>query len=56
MKSPKRAISLPRWSPPNQVAELRREGVNAFHFYTLNRADLVYAICRTLDLGLAAAA
>jgi methylenetetrahydrofolate reductase (NADPH) len=40
----------------NQVTELRREGVNAFHFYTLNRADLVYAICRTLDLGLAAAA
>ena len=40
----------------NQVTELRREGVNSFHFYTLNRADLVYAICRTLDLGLAAAA
>jgi methylenetetrahydrofolate reductase (NADPH) len=40
----------------NQVAELQREGVNAFHFYTLNRADLVYAICRTLGLGLDAAA
>ena len=35
-----------------QVDTLRREGVNAFHFYTLNRADLVYAICRVLGLGL----
>lgn len=33
-----------------QVAALRREGVRHFHFYTLNRADLVYAICRVLDL------
>ena len=36
-----------------QVAALRREGVKHFHFYTLNRADLVYAICRVLDLGAA---
>jgi len=35
-----------------QVDTLRREGVNSFHFYTLNRADLVYAICRVLGLGL----
>jgi methylenetetrahydrofolate reductase (NADPH) len=34
-----------------QVDTLRREGVSAFHFYTLNRADLVYAICRVLGLG-----
>jgi methylenetetrahydrofolate reductase (NADPH) len=34
-----------------QVAALRREGVSSFHFYTLNRADLVYAICRVLGLG-----
>jgi len=34
-----------------QVAALRREGVKHFHFYTLNRADLVYAICRVLDLN-----
>jgi methylenetetrahydrofolate reductase (NADPH) len=34
-----------------QVDALRREGVNAFHFYTLNRAELVYAICRMLGLG-----
>ncbi len=33
-----------------QVAALRREGVRHFHFYTLNRSDLVYAICRVLDL------
>ncbi|HEX7800190.1 MAG TPA: hypothetical protein VF402_07555, partial [Asticcacaulis sp.] len=26
------------------------EGVENFHFYTLNRADLVYAICRILGL------
>ena len=37
-----------------QVAALKREGVTHFHFYTLNRADLVYAICRVLDLGAAA--
>ncbi len=36
-----------------QVTALRREGVRHFHFYTLNRADLVYAICRVLDLGVA---
>lgn len=34
-----------------QVEALRREGVESFHFYTLNRADLVYAICRVLQLG-----
>jgi methylenetetrahydrofolate reductase (NADPH) len=34
-----------------QVDALRREGVKHFHFYTLNRADLVYAICRVLGLG-----
>jgi methylenetetrahydrofolate reductase (NADPH) len=30
--------------------ELEREGVRNFHFYTLNRADLVYAICRILGV------
>lgn len=29
---------------------LRQEGVEDFHFYTLNRADLVYAICRILGV------
>ena len=32
-------------------AVAHREGVKRFHFYTLNRADLVYAICRVLGLG-----
>ena len=36
-----------------QVRALSTEGVDAFHFYTLNRADLVYAICRSLQLGAA---
>ncbi len=39
-----------------QVDALRREGVKHFHFYTLNRADLVYAICRVLGLGAVAKA
>ena len=33
-----------------QVARLRREGIDEFHFYTLNRAELVYAICHALGL------
>jgi methylenetetrahydrofolate reductase (NADPH) len=32
-----------------QIAQLRREGVNDFHFYTLNRADLVAPICEYLQ-------
>ena len=31
-------------------AKLEEEGCDAFHFYTLNRADLVYAICRVLGV------
>jgi len=34
-----------------QVNALAREGIEDFHFYTLNRSDLVYAICRVLGLG-----
>ena len=33
-----------------QVARLRREGLDEFHFYTLNRAELTYAICHALGL------
>lgn len=33
-----------------QVARLRREGIGEFHFYTLNRAELAYAICHALGL------
>jgi methylenetetrahydrofolate reductase (NADPH) len=33
-----------------QVLELLDRGVGEFHFYTLNRADLTYAICHLLGL------
>ena len=31
-------------------ARLQEEGFSDFHFYTLNRAELVYAICRVLGV------
>ncbi|MFO1400970.1 MAG: methylenetetrahydrofolate reductase [Steroidobacteraceae bacterium] len=34
----------------HQVEVLRRHGVEDFHFYTLNRAELTYAICHSLGL------
>ena len=33
-----------------QVQRLREHGVEEFHFYTLNRAELTYAICHALGL------
>jgi methylenetetrahydrofolate reductase (NADPH) len=33
-----------------QVLDLVERGVTEFHFYTMNRADLVYAICHLLGL------
>jgi methylenetetrahydrofolate reductase (NADPH) len=33
-----------------QVETLSREGIGEFHFYTLNRADLTYAICHALGV------
>jgi len=33
-----------------QVEALTRHGVREFHFYTLNRAELTYAICHALGL------
>ena len=33
-----------------QCRELYAEGIDEFHFYTLNRADLSYAICHILGL------
>lgn len=33
-----------------QVMDLVDEGIRQFHFYTLNRADLVYATCHLLGL------
>jgi methylenetetrahydrofolate reductase (NADPH) len=37
-----------------QVKLLAREGINDFHFYTLNRAELTFAICHALGLGASA--
>jgi methylenetetrahydrofolate reductase (NADPH) len=34
----------------DQVQCLRDHGVDEFHFYTLNRAELTYAICHALGL------
>jgi methylenetetrahydrofolate reductase (NADPH) len=33
-----------------QVQELERQGVRDFHFYTLNRAELTFAICHALGV------
>jgi methylenetetrahydrofolate reductase (NADPH) len=33
-----------------QVQRLRQHGVEEFHFYTLNRAELTYAICHALGM------
>ncbi len=33
-----------------QVLDLVDQGIRDFHFYTMNRAELVYAICRLLGL------
>jgi len=38
-----------------QVRRLQREGVQDFHFYTLNRAELTYAICHALGVRAPAA-
>ena len=34
----------------DQCRTLQTEGVQGFHFYTLNRAELTYAICWRLGL------
>jgi methylenetetrahydrofolate reductase (NADPH) len=34
----------------DQVQRLRQHGVEEFHFYTLNRAELAYAICHALGI------
>jgi methylenetetrahydrofolate reductase (NADPH) len=33
-----------------QVRGLQAEGVNEFHFYTLNRSELTFAICHALGV------
>jgi methylenetetrahydrofolate reductase (NADPH) len=34
----------------DQVQGVQRHGVDEFHFYTLNRAELTYAICHAMGL------
>jgi methylenetetrahydrofolate reductase (NADPH) len=34
----------------DQVHRMQAEGIHEFHFYTLNRAELTYAICHALGL------
>ncbi|MCX9564872.1 methylenetetrahydrofolate reductase, partial [Vibrio cholerae] len=34
----------------DMVRVLCREGVKDFHFYTLNRAEMTYALCHTLGV------
>jgi methylenetetrahydrofolate reductase (NADPH) len=33
-----------------QVQQLRKEGIDEFHFYTLNRSELTFAICHALGV------
>ena len=33
-----------------QVALLKKEGVREFHFYTLNRSELAFAICHAIGV------
>ena len=33
-----------------QVLDLSKRGVDDFHFYTMNRAELVYAACHLLGI------
>jgi len=33
-----------------QVQHLEAEGIKDFHFYTLNRSELTYAICHALGV------
>ena len=48
MKSLPRAIWSPPPSPLNSAVASMRAGVRDFHFYTLNRPELAYAICHML--------
>jgi len=33
-----------------QVHKLQAEGISKFHFYTLNRSELTFAICHALGV------
>jgi len=39
-----------------QASQLQAEGVDEFHFYTLNRSELTYAICHALGVRAQSAA
>ena len=43
-------ISVAAYPEVDMVKVLSREGVHDFHFYTLNRSELTYAICHTLGV------
>ena len=47
---PRRARSSPPPSPPSRCSASPSAGVDQFHFYTNNRADLVFAICHLLGV------
>jgi len=47
---PKTRSLIAAASAAEQVLDLVDQGINEFHFYTMNRADLVYAICHLLGL------
>ncbi len=34
----------------DMVQKMQAEGIDEFHFYTLNRAELTYAICHALGI------
>ncbi|WP_137391370.1 methylenetetrahydrofolate reductase [NAD(P)H] [Rhodoligotrophos defluvii] len=52
---PERHMAVAAEVAAEQVTALREQGVRQFHFYTLNRADLVFAICALLGIEGAAA-
>ncbi len=33
-----------------QIQDLQKRGINQFHFYTMNKAELVYALCHSLGI------
>ena len=41
---------LPAAGAAGQVQKLAKHGVDTFHFYTMNRADLVFAISHLLGI------
>ncbi len=50
MTTPIRDASWLRRSPPVRCRSSPSRGVENFHFYTMNRADLVFAISHLLGI------